>query len=237
MSGVIAKITLGSQTLSNQQASTYMNSAYAALQASDSPVMLVADNIHSIDSENLLQSNFSIRFVYDLVLNEQDYDAIGEGNIGILMSTYPPENLGTANATEYDAYNPIQEFSTNYPYITAVVPNTDETYTDFSDCDRIMFIKHHSSEQNTLKTKLGTGELDTSTANITSETMDIIITQLADQLYNTTATNDYIAKTIRIPRLTARDFLQEGEEASTAGMSVSVASTTTGGSTTSGGGY
>lgn len=237
MSGVIAKITLGSETLSHEKVSTYMDSAYATLQASDSPVMLVADNIYSIDNENLLQSNFSIRFVYDIILNDRDYDAIGEGNIGILMAIYPPEDLNTYYATEYDAYSPIQEFSTNYPYITAVVPNIDETYTDFSDCDRIMFIEHHSSEKNALKTKLGMGELDTSTANITSETMDIIITQLADQLYNTTATNDYIAKTIRIPRLTARDFLQEGEEASTAGMSVSAASTTTGGSTTSGGGY
>jgi len=240
MSGVEAKITSGSMMVSAEKAKQYIEGAYStpAASATDSPVALFADNIHGVDSENLIEYNFELRFVSDLILTDEDYDAIGEGNMGILMTVYPPETFRSNDETGYNAYNPIQEFSTNYPYITAVVPNPDETYTDFSDCDRIMFIEHDSSEKNALKTKLGMGELDTSTANITSETMDTIITQLADQLYNTTTTNDYIAKTIRIPRLTARDFLQEGDEAGTTSTApVSAASTTAGGSTTSGGGY
>ena len=239
MSGVEAKITSGSMMVSAEKAKQYIEGAYSAPAASatDSPYALFADNISGVDSENLIEYNFELRFVSDLILTDEDYDAIGEGNMGILMTIYPPETFRSGDETGYNAYNPIQEFSTIYPYITAVVPNPDETYTDFSDCDRIMFIKHDSSEKNALKTKLGMGELDTSVTNITSETMDTIITQLADQLYNTTTTNDYIAKTIRIPRLTARDFLQEGDEAGTAAAPVSATSTTAGGSTTSGGGY
>ena len=225
MSGVLAAITSGSMITARAKASAHVDDlsfvSNQALKASDSPATFFINKISGIDSNNLISPDFNFVYESDLIIDDNDYDAIGEGNMAVLMTKYPPESFRSDDETGYDAYNPVQGFSVDYPYITSVVPNPDEGYTDFSDYDRIIFMQHHSLEADSLKTKLGTGEIDTSTENATDDAMNTIISQLAEQLYNTNITSDYVSKTISIPQLTARDFLQEGTEAAPASTSTS----------------
>jgi len=244
MSGVEAAITSGSMSMPSAAAVNVSEPSYLQayrVKASDSPVASFVDKISGVDSNNFISPDFSFIYRSDLIINDEDYDAIGEGNMAVLKTEYPPESFRSDDETGYDAYNPVQGFSINFPRITSAVPGEDEEYSYLSDYDRIIFIQYHSSEADALKTKLGTGELQMSTTNITHETMDTIISQLAEQLQNTNMASDYVAKTIEIPRLTAADFLQEGTEVSTSPASAvspsSPSSAPTSTPTTSGGSY
>ena len=226
--------------------------AASFLVSGDDPLTYIASSITKVDSIGLIDPEFTLSFSYDEQITSDDSDLIGEGNMSIVETIYPPQGWEPSDSSVIRMYRPLQGFDTIYPLFSVSSPtgsassvlNTATTATLFGASTTITrTIEVAEVVPEDLANPLATFEIvllpqyysleeqainDKFGAPANGESVDsqvsAVFESAAADVYQTLVSRVYTAKTIRPQRLTIRNIEDSGQEIST---QISISTTTT----------
>lgn len=227
--------------------------AASFLVSGDDPLTYIASSITKVDSIGLIDPEFTLSFSYDEQITSDDSDLIGEGNMSIVETIYPPQDWEPSYVPLIRMYRPLQGFDVSYPLFSVSSPtgsassvlNTTTTGTLFGASTTITrTIEVAEAVPEDLANPLATFEIvllpqyynleeqainDKFGAPANGESVESQVSaafeSAAADAYQTLVSRVYTAKTIRPQRLTIRNIEDSGQEISTQ-ISISTTSTT-----------
>ena len=187
------------------------------LVSGDDPLTYIASSITKVDSIGLIDPEFTLSFSYDEQITSDDSDLIGEGNMSIVETIYPPQGWEPSDSSVIRMYRPLQEFSTNYP-LFSVSAAAELASSAF---EIVLLPQYYSLEEQAINDKFGAPANGESVDSQVSAAFE----SAASDAYQTLVSRIYTAKTIRPQRLTISNIEDSGQESSTQ-ISISTTSTT-----------